>query len=99
MFGWENMDIKTVYMGRLLTLLLVVIPISVTLIIAFYLHFPRWVFILILESAPPVTSWVVCYFSPMGLRLVHLSAPFTNFAVYPAITPFSMLLIVVFIVS
>lgn len=99
MFGGDDNHTKTVYRIRSVILLLLLMPFVVAFEIALYLSSPTFALPLIPETSFPVTSWVICIFYPLGLKLISLSAPFTSFATYSVITTFTILLIAAFVVS
>ncbi len=97
MFFRKEEYTRDVYKMRTVGMFLLLIPFVGSLTIAFHSSFPNSV--LILNPTSPATSWILCFLYPYGLRLVHPLAPFTSFAVFPTITPFSLLILTIYVVS
>lgn len=87
MSHWNDKDVKAVYKFKSLLFL----PPLGSLVLFCYLL--RNMFII------PLTNWVICFCYSFGLRVVYILTPFNSFANYPAITPFTVFLIAVFVAS
>lgn len=99
MFGLNDKDTKSVYKIWKGALFLLTVPISITLIIALYLSFPMLILPLSLGFNFLATSWFIIFFYTFGVRIVSLSAPYTSFATFSMVTPFSVGLVTIFLVS